>query len=227
MRRAPDFTRSPVRSIAADSDHRLWVRYEDGGWTWADLAGFIDSVPEPDLRPQSFFLTARLDRQRGVIDWSDGRSLPLRTLRGSERSFTPEGVYIVACHSSSEAWYRPLVLQGMVAIRSREALPENPPEALALLLKVSTDRARTVAGLYGVEEVHLYSRLMDLLLLMTRSGTPEESLSRSVAWRLHQPWTLGPSVGLLAGSTPALAVTYGWLALVEQLFGSSQAARLR
>jgi len=73
----------------------------------------------------------------------------------------------------------------------------------------------------------LYTRVLDLAVVMSRTDILEESPSLELGWRLHEPWQFGPHVGLPIRSTPVLAITYGWLALVEQLYGSDLSVRRR
>lgn len=226
MRQNRKLTGPGIDLVAADSNQRLWVRYMDRSWVWVDLAAFIESTPEPDLFPFCFFLTARYDRDRETINWIDGRSLGVQALHGSEHTLARQGIYILS-RSIPEGWYRPLMVRGLVDVSIDEYPPERPPEALAMLLRITVSEAQALVGIYKVESGRLYARVLDLVVVMSRTGTSDETLTLDLGWRLHQPWRFGPHVGLPEESTPALAITCGWLAMVEQLYGSDLSVRRR
>lgn len=224
MRRSRNLTGSEIDLIAADSNQRLWIKYLDGSWIWADLAAFIESTPEPDLSPYCFFLTARLDWNRETVNWIDGRSISVQAFHSAEHTLARQGIYILS-RSIPEGWYRPLMVRGLVDADIANYPPERPLEALMLLLRITVPTVQEMVSIYKVESGELYTRVLDLAIVMSRTGHPEEMLTLGLGWRLHEPWEFGRHMGRPEWITPALAITYGWLALVEQLYGSDLSAR--
>ena len=69
------------------------------------------------------------------------------------------------------------MVRGLVDVSVDEYPPERPPEALAMLLRITVSETQAMVGIYKVESGRLYARVLDLVVVMSRTGTSEETLT--------------------------------------------------
>jgi hypothetical protein len=198
-----------IAAVGADSSYHLWIQYVDRGWTWVDLENYVLQF-QPALLEVRTFIRSRVSPDGAGIVWPDGSRLLRSAFDGQAGKEIRPGIYVRQVATTSDGWYRPLVVRGLTEATGPRHLAQAQ---LCTALELTGAQLNALLSIYPVAAEVVSQRLLDLVQCLDnqRPSQPARSL-------LNDRWEAGERAGNPDLRTPLVAIARGRLALVEAVY---------